>query len=141
MAKRRGSKLANLVNSMAFFPYLMPSLAFGAIYLSMSSKLPWLRGFLLLALVGSVKYIPFASRSGLNAMLQLSGEIEEAAVIVGIMDQIYPGYYTADKLRNQQVWTASDGTLIYLYYYAENAYAILYVCAGGGQTVYVTTGL
>ena len=65
----------------------------------------------------------------------------DAAVIVGIMDQIYPGYYTADKLRNQQVWTASDGTLIYLYYYAENAYAILYVCAGGGQTVYVTTGL
>ena len=84
VAKRRGSKLASWVNSLSFFPYLMPSLAFGAIYLAMSSKIPWLRGFLLLGLVGSVKYLPFASRSGVNAMLQLSGEIEEAAVITGV---------------------------------------------------------
>ena len=84
VAKRRGSRLASWVNSLSFFPYLMPSLAFGAIYLAMSSKIPWLRGFLLLGLVGSVKYLPFASRSGVNAMLQLSGEIEEAAVITGV---------------------------------------------------------
>ena len=84
VAKRRGTKLASLVSSLSFFPYLIPSLAFGAIYLSMSSKLPWLRGFLLLALAGSVKYLPFSSRSGVNAMLQLSGEIEEAALIVDI---------------------------------------------------------
>ena len=84
VAKRRGSRLSSWVNSLSFFPYLMPALAFGAIYLSMSSHLPWLRGFLLLALVGSVKYLPFASRSGVNAMLQLSGEIEEAALITGI---------------------------------------------------------
>ncbi len=84
MAKRRGSRLANAVNSLAFFPYLIPSLAFGAIYLAMSARLPWLRGFALLALVGSVKYLPFSSRAGLNAMLQLSGEIEEAAVISGV---------------------------------------------------------
>ena len=84
VAKRRGSKLASWVNALFFFPYLMPSLAFGAIYLAMSSQIPWLRGFLLLALVGSVKYLPFASRSGVNAMLQLSGEIEEAAVITGV---------------------------------------------------------
>ncbi|MBQ3704377.1 MAG: iron ABC transporter permease [Clostridia bacterium] len=84
VVKRRGSKLANLVNSLAFFPYLMPSLALGAIYLAMSAKIPWLRGFLLLALAGSVKYLPFASRSGVNAMLQLSNEIEEAAIITGV---------------------------------------------------------
>ena len=84
VAKRRGSKLASWVNSLSFFPYLMPSLAFGAIYLSMSSHIPWLRGFALLATVGAVKYLPFASRSGVNAMLQLSGEIEEAAVITGV---------------------------------------------------------
>ncbi|MBR0369069.1 MAG: iron ABC transporter permease [Clostridia bacterium] len=84
VAKRRGGALANTVNALSFFPYLMPSLAFGAIYLAMSSKVPWLRGFPLLVLVGSVKYLPFASRSGLNAMLQLSGEIEEAAVITGV---------------------------------------------------------
>lgn len=84
IVKRRGSKLATLVNNLSFFPYLMPSLAFGAIYLAMSTRVPGLQGFVVLALVGSVKYLPFASRSGINAMLQVSGEIEEAAVIVGV---------------------------------------------------------
>jgi iron(III) transport system permease protein len=43
-----------------------------------------LRGtFLILVIVGAIKYLPFASRSGTSAMMQLSGEIEEAAVIVG----------------------------------------------------------
>lgn len=84
VAKKRGTRLSNTVNSLAFFPYLMPSLAFGAIYLAMSVRIGWLNGFILLALIGSVKYLPFASRSGLNAMLQLSGEIEEAGQIVGI---------------------------------------------------------
>ena len=84
IVKRRGSKLATAVSNLSFFPYLMPSLAFGAIYLAMSSRIPFLQGFTVLALIGSVKYLPFASRSGVNAMLQLSGEIEEAAVIVGV---------------------------------------------------------
>ncbi|MBQ2991286.1 MAG: iron ABC transporter permease [Clostridia bacterium] len=84
IVKRRGSKLATAVSNLSFFPYLMPSLAFGAIYLAMSTRVPGLQGFTVLALIGSVKYLPFASRSGVNAMLQLSGEIEEAAVIVGV---------------------------------------------------------
>jgi len=84
IVKRRNSKLATLVSNLSFFPYLMPSLAFGAIYLAMSTRIPGLQGFVVLALIGSVKYLPFASRSGVNAMLQLSGEIEEAAVIVGV---------------------------------------------------------
>ncbi len=84
VAKRRASKLAGLVNNLAFFPYLMPSLAFGAIYLAMSTRIGFLHGFPLLVLIGSVKYLPFASRSGLSAMLQLSGEIEEAAVVVDV---------------------------------------------------------
>ncbi|MBQ8618214.1 MAG: iron ABC transporter permease [Clostridia bacterium] len=84
IVKRRGSKLATAVSNLSFFPYLMPSLAFGAIYLAMSTRVPGLQGFVVLALIGSVKYLPFASRSGVNAMLQLSGEIEEAAVIVGV---------------------------------------------------------
>ena len=37
--------------------------------------------YTLLIVVGTIKYIPFASRSSLNSMLQLSGEIEEAAII------------------------------------------------------------
>ncbi|MHB0896680.1 MAG: ABC transporter permease [Spirochaetales bacterium] len=89
IVRGRGTKLAAFVNNLAFFPYLLPSMAFGAIYLSMFSKpnliIPSLYGsFALLVLVGAVKYLPFASRSGINAMLQLSGEIEEAGVIMGI---------------------------------------------------------
>jgi len=89
IVRTRGTKLSSLVNNLAFFPYLMPSMAFGAIYLSMFAKrnlfIPSLYGsFALLVLVGSVKYLPFASRSGMNAMLQLSNEIEEAALIIGI---------------------------------------------------------
>ncbi|MBQ9009184.1 MAG: iron ABC transporter permease [Clostridia bacterium] len=84
VARKRGTKLASLVSGLAFFPYLVPSMAFGAIFLAVSSRLTFLRGtLLLLVIVGSIKYLPFASRSGTNSMMQLSGEIEEAAVIVG----------------------------------------------------------
>ncbi len=84
VSKKRGSKAATLLSNLAFFPYLIPSMAFGSIFLAVSGKLPFLRGtFFLLVLVGSIKYLPFASRSGTSAMLQLSGEIEEAAIIVG----------------------------------------------------------
>ncbi|MBR1919448.1 MAG: iron ABC transporter permease [Spirochaetales bacterium] len=84
VSKNRGSKLATLLSNVAFFPYLIPSMAFGSIFLAVSTKLLFLRGtFLLLVLVASIKYLPFASRSGASAMMQLSGEIEEAAVIVG----------------------------------------------------------
>ncbi len=84
VARKRGTKLASLVSSLAFFPYLVPSMAFGAIFLAVSTRLIFLRGtMLLLVIVGAIKYLPFASRSGTNSMMQLSGEIEEAAVIVG----------------------------------------------------------
>ena len=39
---------------------------------------------LLLLLVGSIKFMPFASRTATGAMMQLSGEIEEAAIILGV---------------------------------------------------------
>ena len=84
IVKRRGSWLSGAVNNLSFFPYLLPSLAFGAIYLAMSGRIPFINGMFALILIGSVKYLPFASRSGINAMLQLSNEIEEAAVIVNV---------------------------------------------------------
>ena len=84
VARKRGTRLAGMVSGLAFFPYLVPSMAFGAIFLAVSTRLTFLRGtLLLLVIVGSIKYLPFASRSGTNSMMQLSGEIEEAAVIVG----------------------------------------------------------
>ncbi|OAA29439.1 ABC transporter permease [Kosmotoga arenicorallina S304] len=89
VAKKRGTKASNMLDRLAFFPYLIPSMAFGAIYLSMFSVrrgiIPALYGtFAILVVVGSVKYLPFASRAGINAILQLGREIEEAAIIFGV---------------------------------------------------------
>ena len=86
VSKQRRSKWANYVNSMAFLPYLMPSLAVGAAFfiLFSSDKINLFNTYTLLIIVGTVKYIPFASRNALNSMLQLSGEIEEAAIIQDI---------------------------------------------------------
>ena len=86
VSKNRRSKLASYVNSIAFLPYLMPSVAVGiAFFVLFSNKYFNLYNtYWLLIIVGTVKYIPFASRSSLNSMLQLSGEIEESAIIQDI---------------------------------------------------------
>ena len=83
VAKQRRSKWANYVNSVAFLPYLMPSIAVGAAFFVLFSNeyFNLFDTYTLLIIAGTVKYIPFASRSSLNSMLQLSGEIEEAALI------------------------------------------------------------
>lgn len=86
VAKNRRSKWANYVNSMAFLPYLMPSIAVGVAFFILFSNqyINLFNTYTLLIIAGTVKYIPFASRSSLNSMLQLSGEIEEAAIIQDI---------------------------------------------------------
>ncbi|NLK35557.1 MAG: iron ABC transporter permease [Gracilibacteraceae bacterium] len=86
VSKNRRSKWANYVNSVAFLPYLMPSIAVGAAFFIMFSneRINLFNTYALLIIAGTVKYIPFASRSSLNSMLQLSNEIEEAAIIHGI---------------------------------------------------------
>ncbi|WEG36965.1 ABC transporter permease [Amygdalobacter nucleatus] len=85
VVRKKNTKLANYVSGLSFFPYLIPSMAFSAIYLAISSQFSFLaNSFWLLILVGTVKYLPFASRSGINSMLQLSKEIEEAALVYGV---------------------------------------------------------
>ncbi|MCI9587218.1 MAG: iron ABC transporter permease [Oscillospiraceae bacterium] len=86
VSKNRRSKWANYVNSVAFLPYLMPSIAVGVAFFILFSNeyINLFNTYTLLIIVGTVKYIPFASRSALNSMLQLSGEIEEAAIIQDI---------------------------------------------------------
>ena len=86
VSKKRKSKLAMGVNALAFLPYLLPSISMSAIFFTFSTKIPFLYAlpFLVCVIVGVVKYIPLASRSSLNAMLLLSNEIEEAAVIQNI---------------------------------------------------------
>ncbi len=87
VARKRGSRAATIVSNLAFLPYLIPSMSFGAVYLALSytKGFTWLDGsFILLIMVGSIKFMPFASRTGTSAMLQLSGEIEEAAIVIGV---------------------------------------------------------
>lgn len=87
-ARGRGTWHGKFVEQLVFVPYLIPSVAFGAIYLSMFAvqrgPIPALYGtFTLVALVSVVKDLPFASRSGTSNMLQISRELEEAASIEG----------------------------------------------------------
>lgn len=86
VSKNRRSKWANYVNSVAFLPYLMPSIAVGAAFFILFSNqyINLFNSYSILIIVGTIKYIPFASRNSLNSMLQLSGEIEEAAIIQDI---------------------------------------------------------
>lgn len=86
VSKERRSKFASYVNSIAFLPYLMPSIAVGVAYFILFSNksINLFNTYTALIVVGTIKYIPFASRSALNSMLQLSGEIEESAMILNI---------------------------------------------------------
>ena len=74
VSKNRRSRWANYVNSVAFLPYLMPSIAVGvAFFILFSNKyFNLFNTYTLLIIAGVIKYIPFASRSSLNSMLQLS---------------------------------------------------------------------
>jgi len=82
VSKKRKSKGARFVNGLAFFPYLMPSLALSVTFYLMGLNLKMAGAWIVVAIiVGTIKYIPMASRSSLNAMMQLSGEIEEAGII------------------------------------------------------------
>lgn len=87
-SRGRGKLSGRIVEQLVFIPYLIPSIAFGAIYLSMFSKpqlfLPSLYGtFTLMVLVSVVKHLPFSCRAGTANMMQISGELEEAANISG----------------------------------------------------------
>ena len=86
VSKNRRSTWANYVNAVAFLPYLMPSIAVGVAYFILFSNkyINLFNTYWLLIIVGTIKYIPFASKAALNSMLQLSGEIEESAIILNI---------------------------------------------------------
>jgi iron(III) transport system permease protein len=88
IVKGRGTRLSKLVEQLAFVPYVIPGIAFGAVYIAMFIKplgpLPALYGtFALLVIVSVAKHIPYSSRSGVSAMMQVGRELEEAAQISG----------------------------------------------------------
>jgi iron(III) transport system permease protein len=88
IVKGRGTWLSKIVEQMSFIPYVIPGIAFGAVYIAMFTKpvgpIPALYGtFALLVVVSVAKHLPFSARSGVSAMMQVSKELEEAAMLAG----------------------------------------------------------
>ncbi len=88
VVKGRGTRLSKLVEQLAFIPYVIPGIVFGAVYIAMFTRnlgpIPALYGtFTLLVVVSVAKHIPYSSRSGVSAMMQVGHELEEAAQISG----------------------------------------------------------
>jgi iron(III) transport system permease protein len=85
----RGTVLSKWLEGVAFAPYIFPSIALGAIYIGMFSTpfgpIPALYGtFAILVLITVVKNLPFTSRTGIAAMLQIDKSLEETARVQGI---------------------------------------------------------
>lgn len=88
VVRGQGSLISLFLRQVSFLPYLVPGIAFAAAYLSLFAvprgPIPALYGTMwVLLLVLVVAYLPYASRSGIAAMLQLGREPEEAAQISG----------------------------------------------------------
>ena len=80
--------LSVFMRQVTFMPYLVPGIAFAAAYLSLFAvargPVPALYGttmILILALMAD--QMPYASRAGISAMMQLGKDPEEAAQVVG----------------------------------------------------------
>ncbi|MFI0352647.1 ABC transporter permease [Actinomadura sp. 9N407] len=83
-----GSRMSNFLRQVSFLPYLVPGIAFAAACLSLFAvqrgPVPALYGTVtLLVLVLIVTHLPYSSRSGIAAMMQLGREPEEAAQVSG----------------------------------------------------------
>ncbi|MER7506178.1 iron ABC transporter permease [Nonomuraea pusilla] len=81
-------RIAAFLRQVSFLPYLIPGIAFAAASLSLFAvargPIPALYGTtFLLILVMAVTHLPYSSRSGIAAMMQLGREPEEAAQIAG----------------------------------------------------------
>ena len=88
IVRMRGSWISQALDQMSFLPYLMPSIALGAIFLAMFAvprgPIPSLHGsFWLLVIVCTVSYLPYAVKAGVSAIRQIGPELEEAALMAG----------------------------------------------------------
>jgi len=89
IVRSRGTRISRSLEALSFAPYVFPSIAMGAIYLGMFARpvgpFPALYGtFWLLLLIVVVKNMPFSSRTGMSAMLQIDKSLEESAQIEGM---------------------------------------------------------
>lgn len=88
VVRLRGTAVSRLLDQLSFMPYLMPSIALGSIFLAMFAiprgPIPSLYGsFALLVIACTVSYLPYATKAGISAMMQIGPELEEAAVMAG----------------------------------------------------------
>ena len=90
---------------------------------------------------------PYSSYQYLfNALRSVYGETTaaEPGNLVAIMNLFYPGKYQEGTISRISGWQTQDGTEVYLYYYSDTAFAILYACPGIREPAnqnYATNGL
>jgi iron(III) transport system permease protein len=88
IVREKQSPVARALEQVSFLPFLFPGLALAAMYLTMFSApqgpVPALYGtFFLLILLCTVDRLPFGVRTGASAIMQIGGELEEAAQLAG----------------------------------------------------------
>jgi iron(III) transport system permease protein len=89
VVRRKSPRLAAFIDHLAFIPLLIPSIAFGAMYLSLFAvprgPMPALYGTVaLLVLIAVVKELPFTTRTSAAALVQVGGELDDAAQVQGV---------------------------------------------------------
>jgi iron(III) transport system permease protein len=88
VVRSSSSRIRNSVGLLSYIPFLIPGMAFGALYIAQFGRpfgpIPALYGtFALMVLAGVMHTLPFASQAGKAAVSQVSAELEEAAVVIG----------------------------------------------------------
>lgn len=88
VVRREGNPVARILDQVAFIPFLFPTIAFGAMYLTLFAEpvgpIPALYGtFSLLVLISVVSRLPYSVKTGITAVTQIGKELEEAAELTG----------------------------------------------------------
>ena len=88
VVRRADNPLANALDQIAFIPFLFPTIAFGAMYLTLFAEpvgpIPALYGtFTLLVLISVVSSLTYSVKTGVTAVTQIGKELEEAAEVAG----------------------------------------------------------
>ena len=88
VVRRGDNPLAKILDQVAFIPFLFPTIAFGAMYLTLFAEpvgpIPALYGtFSLLVLISVVSRLPYSVKTGVMAVTQIGKELEEAAELTG----------------------------------------------------------
>ncbi|WP_112322858.1 ABC transporter permease [Oceanibium sediminis] len=88
VVRRDNNPLARALDQLAFIPFLFPTIAFGAMYLTLFAEpvgpIPALYGtFTLLVLISVVSRLPYSVKTGMTAVTQIGRELEEAAEVAG----------------------------------------------------------